>query len=64
MSKTSSQVKARYNKKVYKTVSVQLKKGLVADWEVKLAADGLSKAAFIRNAMQEYLGILPEQNSN
>lgn len=55
MGETSWQVKAKYNKKVYKSVSVQLKKELVAEWEAKLAKDGISKAEFIRNAINNYL---------
>ena len=61
MGKTSSEVKKRYNVKVYKQVAVQLKKELVAEWEAKLAADGISKAEFIRSAIQAYLGDTPEQ---
>lgn len=56
MSTTSWQVKAKYNKKVYKSVSVQLDKELVARWEEKLKADGIGKSEFIRNAIKEYLG--------
>ena len=55
MSNTSWQVKANYNKKVYKSVSVQLKKELVAEWEEQLAKDGISKSEFIRNAITNYL---------
>ena len=55
MGETSWQVKAKYNKKVYKSVSVQIKKELVAEWEIKLAKDGISKAEFIRNAINNYL---------
>lgn len=56
MGETSWQVKARYNKKVYKSVSAQLDKELVARWEEKLQADGIGKAEFIRNAIKQYLG--------
>lgn len=56
MGNTSWQVKARYNKKVYKSVSAQLPKDLVARWEEKLQADGIGKSEFIRNAIKRYLG--------
>lgn len=56
MSNTSWQVKARYNKKVYKSVSVQLSKDLVARWEERLQADNIGKSEFIRNAIKAYLG--------
>ena len=55
MGKTSSAVKQRYNAKVYKQISIQLKKELVEEWEKKLAADGIGKAEFIRNAITLYL---------
>lgn len=56
MSSTSWQVKARYNKKVYRNVSAQLPKELVARWEEKLQVDGMGKSEFIRNAIKQYLG--------
>lgn len=56
MSNTSWQVKARYNKKVYKRVAADLPKDLVAEWEEKLKADGIGKSEFIRNAIKAYLG--------
>lgn len=55
MSKTSSKVKDKYNKKVYKPISVRLKKELVEDFEKKLNQDGVSKAEFIRNSIIQYL---------
>ena len=55
-SNTSWQVKARYNKKVYKTVTAQLDKNLVARWEEKLKAEDLGKAEFIRRSIKAYLG--------
>ena len=56
MSKTSSAVKQRYNEKAYTQISTRLKKALVSAWEDKLAANGITKAEFIRNAIQQYLG--------
>lgn len=53
---TSSKVIQRYKNKVYKRVVADLPKDLVARWEEKLAADGLGKAEFIRNAIKHYLG--------
>lgn len=55
MSNTSWQVKAKYNKKVYKRVAVDLDKELVAKWEEKLKSDNISKAEFIRTAINSYL---------
>ncbi len=53
---TSWQVKAKYNKKVYRTVSAQLDKNLVAKWEEKLKTDNIGKSEFIRNAIKAYIG--------
>lgn len=55
MSKTSWQVKAKYNKKVYKRVVADLDKNLVARWEEKLQTDGIGKSEFIRQAIKKYL---------
>ncbi len=55
MSATSWQSKAKYNKKVYKTISVQLDKNLVSEFEERLKQDGMGKSEFIRNAIKEYL---------
>ena len=54
-SNTSSAVIARYKKKVYKRMVADLPKELVAEWEEKLAKDGISKSSFIKNAINEYL---------
>lgn len=54
-SNTSWQVKAKYNKKVYRFVSAQLNKELVEQWETELKKDGISKSAFIREAIEQYL---------
>lgn len=55
MSVTSWQAKSKYNKKVYKVITAQLKKELVEEWEIQLQIDGIGKSEFIRNAIIEYL---------
>lgn len=55
MGKTSSKVKQKYNDKAYHQVSVRLQKELVERWESQIEKDGISKAAFIRNAIIQYL---------
>ena len=55
MGKTSSAVKRRYNRKTYKEVRAMLKKELVEEWESEIAQDGISKAEFIRSAIEKYL---------
>ena len=53
--KTSSKVKQKYNDRVYQQISVRLQKELVENWETEIENDGISKAAFIREAIVEYL---------
>ena len=55
-SNTSWQVKARYNRKVYKRIVADLDKELVARWEDKLKEDNIGKSEFIRRAIKAYLG--------
>lgn len=55
MSKTSWEVKKRYNDKVYKRIGVALEKELVTQWEEAIEKDGISKSEFFRRAMKRYL---------
>lgn len=55
MSKTSWEVKKRYNDKVYKRIGVALEKELVAQWEKAIEKEGISKSEFFRRAMKQYL---------
>lgn len=52
---TSTEVKARYNKKVYTAVGYQLPKELVAAFKEKCAAEGISQAQVIKKAMEDFL---------
>lgn len=52
---TSTAVKRRYNKKVYRTITIQLKKELVGEWEEAIKEDEISKAEFVRRAITQYL---------
>jgi hypothetical protein len=52
---TSSAVKNRYAKKVYKNITVALKKDLVAAWEIAIASDGLTRAEWVRTRINQYL---------
>lgn len=52
---TSTAVKRRYNKKVYRTITIQLKKELVGEWEEAIKEDEISKAEFVRCAITQYL---------
>ncbi len=52
---TSTEVKARYNAKVYSSLHFQLPKELVASFKEKCAREGISQAAVVRKAIEDYL---------
>ena len=52
---TSSEVKRRYNNKVYSAVTAQLPKELVARFKAKCAAEGISQAQVVRKAIEAFL---------
>lgn len=54
-SHTSSEVKARYNAKVYSNLSLKLHKELVANFKEKCSEEGVSQASVIKKAIEEYL---------
>ena len=55
MSKTSWQVKQRYNNKMYKRVNADLPKDLVDAFKTKCKETGDSQAQIIKAAIEEYL---------
>lgn len=55
MGKTSSEVKNRYNSKVYSPISVKLPKELVAQFRDACKANGDSQAQIIKEAIEQYL---------
>lgn len=52
---TSSEVKRRYNDKVYSTVKAQLPKDLVARFKEKCKAEGISQAQVVKRAIEAFL---------
>ena len=54
--RTSSEVKRRYNSKVYASVTAQLPKELVARFKDKCRETGVSQAQSIKQAIEAYLG--------
>lgn len=52
---TSSEVKRRYNEKVYSTVKAQLPKDLVARFKEKCKAEGISQAQVVKKAIEAFL---------
>ena len=54
-SKTSTQGKARYNQKVYDSISVRVPNDLAAAFREKCAADGIAQAQIIKQAIEQFL---------
>ena len=55
MSKTSSEVKNRYNAKVYGAINVMLRKELVEAFKAKCVKEGVSQSQVIREAIEKFL---------
>lgn len=54
-SKTSTEVKRRYNDKVYSTVRAELPKEIVQAFKEKCLHDGVSQASVILAAIEKFL---------
>lgn len=52
---TSSEVKRRYNSKVYSAVTAQVPKELAAAFREKCKAEGVSMAAVLKKAMEDFI---------
>ena len=55
MSKTSWEVKKRYNEKVYQRLGFLLDKNLVERFKEACKSDGKSQASVIKMAIEDYL---------
>ncbi len=53
--RTSSEVKRRYNNKVYAQVAASLPKDIVAAFKEKCARENVSQASILLAAIKEYL---------
>ena len=53
--KTSSAVKNRYNSKVYDSIIVRVPKETAAAFKAKCAAEGISQAQIIKQAIEAFL---------
>ena len=53
--KTSTAVKARYNKKAYGAVTAYVPKELAAAFKEKCAAEGIPQAQIIKKAIEDFL---------
>jgi predicted DNA binding CopG/RHH family protein len=52
---TSSEVKQRYNEKVYDVISARVPKEIAAAFKEKCAAEGVPQAQIIKKAIEEFL---------
>ena len=52
---TSTEVKTRYNKKVYDTISFRIPKDLAAAFKESCSIKGVSQAQVLKNAIEEFL---------
>ena len=53
--KTSTEVKARYNQKAYDIISARVPKEMAQAFKDKCAADGVPQAQVIKQAIEEFL---------
>ena len=53
--KTSSAVKAKYNKKTYDTISIRIPKDLAQAFKQKCKEENISQAKIIKNAIQKFI---------
>lgn len=54
-SKTSTEVKARYNKKVYDCISVRVPKAMAEAFKEKCVTEGVAQAEVIKKAIESFL---------
>ena len=52
---TNTEIKRRYNNKVYARVHVELQKELVAEFKAKCTETGISQASVFREAMEKFI---------
>lgn len=53
--KTSTEVKSRYNQKTYDVIAVRVPKELSEAFKAKCTAVGISQAQIIKEAMKQFL---------
>ena len=53
--KTSTEVKARYNKKTYDVISVRVPKETAEAFKAKCSAEGIPQAQIIKQAIDKFL---------
>lgn len=53
--KTSTEVKSRYNQKTYDVISIRVPKEMAEAFKTKCATDGVPQAQVIKQAIEEFL---------
>lgn len=53
--KTSTEVKSRYNEKVYDVISIRVPKETAAAFKAKCAAENIPQAQIIKKAIEQFL---------
>lgn len=53
--KTSTQVKSKYNQKTYDVISIRVPKATAETFKAKCVADGVAQAQVIKKAIEEFL---------
>lgn len=53
--KTSTEVKSRYNQKTYDVISVRVPKEMAEAFKAKCATDGVPQAQVIKQAIEDFL---------
>lgn len=54
-SKTSSEVKTRYNQKTYDVIAVRVPKEMASAFKAKCVAEDIPQAQIIKQAIEEFL---------
>ena len=52
---TSTEVKARYNKKVYDSIAIRVPKDMAKAFKEKCLAEEVSQAKVIKNAIEDFI---------
>jgi predicted DNA-binding protein len=52
---TSTEVKARYNKKVYDSIAIRVPKDMAKEFKKKCLAEGVSQAQVIKKAIEDFI---------
>ena len=53
--KTSTEVKTRYNQKTYDVIAVRVPKEMAETFKAKCAAEGVPQAQIVKRAIEEFL---------